>query len=80
MESGIPRKEAPGLSAKNMLHHGVDYTTFEGIESPKRAKIHQTVLRGSMVWDADNGGVDGEKGLWGVSKTGKRWCFDWEGC
>jgi hypothetical protein len=62
MESGIRRKGVPGLSAKNVLHHGVDYTTFEGIESQKRAKMHQTTLRGSMVWDADNGGVDGEKG------------------
>lgn len=72
MESAIRRKEAPGLSAKNMLRHGGDYTTFEGIESPKLAKTHTPDCTGCA-------GVDGEKGSGEFLKTRKR-RFDWEGC
>ena len=44
----LKERGARAISQKNILQHGVDYTTFEEIESPKRVKIHQTILRG--VW------------------------------
>ena len=44
------------------LHHGVDYTPFEG--RMVRNWPRYTVLRGKVVWERDGVGVLGEKG-WG---------------
>ncbi|KAK3168267.1 hypothetical protein OEA41_004713 [Lepraria neglecta] len=44
------------------LHHGVDYTPFEG--RVVRNWPRYTVLRGKVVWERDGVGVLGEKG-WG---------------
>ncbi|CEL11036.1 Putative Catalytic activity: dihydropyrimidinase catalyzes the conversion of 5 [Aspergillus calidoustus] len=44
-----------------MLHHNVDYTPFEGRTLTQWPRY--TLLRGEVVWDRDNGGVVGEKGV-----------------
>jgi dihydropyrimidinase len=56
-----PDSKRPNLTlTNNMLHHGVDYSPYEGrmIENWPR----YTILRGEVVWDRDNGGVLGVKG------------------
>lgn len=42
------------------LHHNVDYTPYEGQMVSQWPRY--TILRGSVVWDRDNGGVVGAKG------------------
>lgn len=39
------------------LHHGVDYTPYEGIRV--RNWPRYTILRGKVAWDRDDGGVVG---------------------
>jgi len=39
---------------QKMLHHGVDYTPYEGMQV--RNWPRYTILRGKTVWDRDNGG------------------------
>lgn len=57
------------------LHHGVDYTPFEGVGVGNWPRW--TVLRGRVVWDADadvegeGGGVVGEKGFGEYLKRGR---------
>jgi len=60
------------------LHHGVDYTPFEGMKVKNWPR--QTFLRGKKVWDRDHGGIVGDvvdgkflkrgKGKIVVGKTG----------
>ena len=45
---------------QDMLHHGVDYTPFEGMKVMNWPRY--TILRGEVVWDRDGGGVVGKKG------------------
>lgn len=45
--------------SQSMLHHGVDYTPFEGMNV--RNWPRYTILRGQMVWNKDEGGIIGEK-------------------
>lgn len=59
------------------LHHGVDYTPFEGMRVTNWPRW--TVLRGRVVWDRDGEGIVGEKGKgWflrrglGMVLTGRR--------
>jgi dihydropyrimidinase len=40
------------------LHHGVDYTPFEGMKVKNWPRL--TILRGKKVWDRENGGVVGD--------------------
>ncbi|KAH8888433.1 D-hydantoinase [Thozetella sp. PMI_491] len=44
----------------DVLHHGLDYTPFEGIEV--RNWPRWVLLRGELAWDRDNGGVLGAMG------------------
>jgi dihydropyrimidinase len=55
-----PKERGARTISQSMLHHGVDYTPFEGIEVQNWPRY--TILRGNVVWDADNGGIVGEKG------------------
>ncbi|CZR53990.1 related to DAL1-Allantoinase [Phialocephala subalpina] len=71
-------EEGVVIEQKN-LHHGVDYTPYEGMIV--RNWPRYTILRGKKVWDRDNGGilgtqVDGKflqrgKGRIVVGKTGQ---------
>lgn len=45
---------------QEMLHHGVDYTPYEGMKV--RNWPRWTILRGKVVWDRDEKGVVGEVG------------------
>ncbi|KAI5272146.1 D-hydantoinase [Aureobasidium subglaciale] len=75
-----PGNKGECVISQNMLHHGVDYTPFEGMKV--RNWPRYTVLRGQIVWDKDGGGVLGEmkygeylkrgKGQVVVGKTGGR--------
>ncbi|KAF5581881.1 dihydropyrimidinase [Fusarium pseudoanthophilum] len=58
-----PRGDARGsvTISQDMLHHGVDYTPFEGIQV--RNWPRYTILRGEVVWRHDDGGILGEKGF-----------------
>lgn len=56
---------------QKMLHHGVDYTPYEGMTV--RNWPRYTILRGKTVWDRDNGGVVGDllDGQFLIRKKGK---------
>lgn len=43
------------------LHHGVDYTPFEGLSVQNWPRY--TILRGKVVWQHDGAGIVGEKGF-----------------
>lgn len=43
---------------QKMLHHGVDYTPYEGMNVKNWPRY--TFLRGKKVWDRDDGGVVGD--------------------
>ncbi|TVY29829.1 Dihydropyrimidinase [Lachnellula hyalina] len=50
-------KEGVTIEQKN-LHHGVDYTPYEGMHVKNWPRF--TLLRGKKVWDRDGGGIVGE--------------------
>jgi len=54
-----PENEIEGgvVIEQKMLHHGVDYTPYEGMSV--RNWPRYTILRGKIVWDRDGGGVVG---------------------
>ncbi|KAL6236502.1 hypothetical protein BDW75DRAFT_239157 [Aspergillus navahoensis] len=52
-----------------MLHHGIDYTPFEGMEFTNWPRY--TILRGKVVWNRDGGGIVGCKGDGGYLKRGR---------
>jgi dihydropyrimidinase len=54
---------------QEIMHHNVDYTPFEGMKV--RNWPRWTVLRGTVVWDRDDGGVVGEMGMGRFLKRGK---------
>ncbi|KAG4260886.1 dihydropyrimidinase [Fusarium proliferatum] len=58
-----PRGDARGnvTISQDILHHGVDYTPFEGIQVQNWPRY--TILRGKVVWHHDGGGILGEKGF-----------------
>ena len=57
-----PDEKKPNLTLTNsMLHHDCDYTPYEGRTVGNWPRY--TILRGSVVWDRDNGGVVGKKGF-----------------
>ena len=43
-----------------MLHHDIDYTSYEGMEFENWPRY--TILRGKIVWNRDDGGLLGERG------------------
>lgn len=43
-----------------MLHYGIDYTPYEGVEFSNWPRY--TVLRGRVVWERNVRGLVGEKG------------------
>lgn len=55
--------------SQGMLHHGVDYTPFEGMKV--RNWPRYTILRGEVVWDKDGGGILGKMGYGEYLKRGK---------
>ena len=55
-----PEQRQPNITLTNeMLHHATDYTPYEGRKVKNWPRY--TVLRGSVVWDRDSGGVVGVK-------------------
>ena len=55
-----PDHRRPKITLTNeMLHHATDYTPYEGRKVENWPRY--TVLRGSVVWDRDGGGVVGVK-------------------
>lgn len=54
---------------QEMLHHGVDYTPYEGMTVRNWPRL--TVLRGKVVWDRDGEGVVGSVGDGEFLKRGK---------
>lgn len=63
-------KEGIAIEQAN-LHHGVDYTPFEGMTVKNWPRY--TILRGKVAWDRDNGGVVGaaEDGKFLVREKGR---------
>ncbi len=56
-----PERPGSGFTITNTaLHHGIDYTPFEGMEV--RNWPRYVFLRGNLARDRDNGGVLGAKG------------------
>ncbi|KAK4991508.1 hypothetical protein LTR66_006520 [Elasticomyces elasticus] len=55
--------------SQGMLHHGVDYTPFEGMHV--RNWPRYTILRGELVWNKDQGGVVGKMGYGQYLRRGK---------
>jgi dihydropyrimidinase len=57
-----PEKELGGEGGLEIkqenLHHGVDYTPYEGMTVGNWPRL--TLLRGKVVWDRDNGGIKGD--------------------
>jgi dihydropyrimidinase len=61
---------AEGLEIQqSMLHHGVDYTPYEGMKVKNWPRY--TFLRGKMVWNRDSGGIVGEMGFGNFVKRAK---------
>ncbi|USP79389.1 Dihydropyrimidinase [Curvularia clavata] len=56
---GDPRGNV--VISQEKLHHGVDYTPFEGISVQNWPRY--TILRGNVVWQHDGAGIVGEKGF-----------------
>ncbi|ESW98128.1 hypothetical protein KL918_004129 [Ogataea parapolymorpha] len=48
-------KMTPFTLTNSMLHHGIDYSPFEGVEFTNWPRY--TILRGSVVWDRDSNGL-----------------------
>ncbi|OQU94949.1 hypothetical protein CLAIMM_01226 [Cladophialophora immunda] len=61
--------QAPMEITQKMLHHGVDYTPFEGVKI--RNWPRYTILRGKIVWNRDSGKVLGEMTYGQYLKRGK---------
>lgn len=53
---------------QDMLHHGVDYTPYEGMIAKNWPRY--TILRGKVVWDRDNDGLLGKIGDGAFLKRG----------
>ena len=64
-----PGARGETVIAQERLHHGVDYTPFEGVRV--RNWPRWTVLRGRVVWDRDGGGVVGNADFGRFLKRGK---------
>lgn len=59
-----------GLEIKQtMLHHDVDYTPYEGMRIKNWPRY--TLLRGTLVWNRDGGGVVGSMGYGNFLKRAK---------
>ncbi|KAH8700131.1 hypothetical protein BGW36DRAFT_395289 [Talaromyces proteolyticus] len=56
-----PHNQGEKTIAQEKLHHGVDYTPFEGMRVRNWPRF--TMLRGEIVWDADKDSVTGAKGF-----------------
>ncbi|QKX53271.1 uncharacterized protein TRUGW13939_00348 [Talaromyces rugulosus] len=56
-----PHNQGEKTIAQEKLHHGVDYTPFEGMRVRNWPRL--TMLRGEIVWDADKDSVTGVKGF-----------------
>lgn len=64
-----PEGKEPNIILTNdMLHHDVDYTPYEGRRVANWPRY--TILRGTVVWDRDNGGIIGQKGAGQFVKRG----------
>ncbi|EPQ51462.1 D-hydantoinase [Gloeophyllum trabeum ATCC 11539] len=63
------RKMTPFALTNDMLHHDIDYTPFEGMEFENWPRW--TILRGSIVWDRENGGIVGQMGYGRYLKRGR---------
>lgn len=50
-----PEGEGETIITQEKLHHGVDYTPYEGMKV--RNWPRYTILRGKVAWDRDSGGV-----------------------
>ncbi|VEU24178.1 DEKNAAC105362 [Brettanomyces naardenensis] len=56
-----PKGKMKPFKLKNkMLHHRIDYTPYEGMEFKNWPRY--TILRGKVVWDRENGGLQKENG------------------
>ncbi|KAJ5732466.1 hypothetical protein N7493_003947 [Penicillium malachiteum] len=56
-----PQGKGGRVISQDNLHHDVDYTPFEGIHV--RNWPRYTILRGEIVWNADQNGITGPKGV-----------------
>ena len=56
-----PHSQGEKIITQEKLHHGVDYTPFEGMHVRNWPRL--TMLRGEIVWDADKDRVTGVKGF-----------------
>ncbi|MCJ1309802.1 hypothetical protein MMC25_003463 [Agyrium rufum] len=54
-------KIAPIVLKNTMLHHDIDYTPYEDMRFENWPRY--TILRGEVVWNRENGGLVGQKGL-----------------
>ncbi|KAI1374457.1 hypothetical protein F4677DRAFT_455456 [Hypoxylon crocopeplum] len=59
----------PTTVTNGMLHHDCDYTPYEGRSVDNWPRY--TILRGSVVWDRDGGGIVGRKGDGKFVKRGR---------
>jgi dihydropyrimidinase len=66
-DDAAKRMEAFNLT-NSMLHHDIDFSPFEGFRFVNWPRI--TILRGKVVWDRDNGGVNGKSGFGKYLKRG----------
>ncbi|TIA55529.1 D-hydantoinase [Aureobasidium pullulans] len=64
-----PESKGECVISQDMLHHGVDYTPFEGMKV--RNWPRYTILRGKVVWNKDDGRVVGEMEYGQYLKRGK---------
>ncbi|CAI7574774.1 unnamed protein product [Penicillium glandicola] len=55
--------------SQSMMHHGVDYTPFEGLKVQNWPRY--TILRGKVIWNRECGGIIGEKGYGAFLKRGR---------
>ncbi|KAJ5669257.1 hypothetical protein N7462_010327 [Penicillium macrosclerotiorum] len=56
-----PQNQGERTISQDYLHHGVDYTPFEGMRVRNWPRF--TILRGEVVWSADENCVTGVKGF-----------------
>ncbi|KAH8892651.1 D-hydantoinase [Thozetella sp. PMI_491] len=56
-----PNQDGSRVIRQANLHHGVDYTPFEGMNVLNWPRY--TIIRGQVVWNADEGGITGQKGF-----------------
>lgn len=64
-----PNSKGTRTISQKILHHGVDYTPFEGMEV--RNWPRYTIIRGEIVWNADFNSVVGQKGYGQFLRRGK---------